>query len=268
MRIIDKLDALFAKNDMAEAGRLLEYWEGEARALNDRRGLSEILSEEIGYYRSMGNAEKGLRAVDDALNLLNCIDVGDSIANATIYLNCATTMKAFGKVNEALPYYDRAREVYERLLPKDDYRLAGFYNNYATAMGELKRYAEARENYGKAIDLLKSKGGFCELAVSYVNLAQLVYDEAQISGAECGDELYNSGAECSDELYNNGEECDEEVEKLLDLAYECLDDKSIERNGNYANTCRKCATAFEFFGYFIQKQELEQRAQAIYDSSK
>ena len=246
MRIIDKLDALFAKNDMEEAGRLLEYWESEARALNDRRGLSEILSEEIGYYRSMGNAEKGLRAVDDALNLLNCMDVGDSVANATIYLNCATTMKAFGKVNEALPYYDKAREVYERLLPSDDYRLAGFYNNYATAMGELKRYDEARENYGKAIDLLKNKGGFCELAVSYVNLAQLVYDEAR----------------------DKGEECDDEVEKLLDLAYECLDDKSIERNGNYANTCRKCATAFEFFGYFIQKQELEQRAQAIYKSNR
>lgn len=259
MRIIDKLDLLFAKNDMAEAGRLLEYWEKEARALNDRRGLSEILSEEIGFYRSMGEKEKGLRAVDDALNLLNCMDVGDSVANATIYLNCATTMKAFGKVNEALPYYDKAREVYERLLPADDYRLAGFYNNYATALCELKRYAEARENYQKAIDLLKRKGGFygvsdnapvggvhCELAVSYVNLAQLVYDEAQDKGVEC----------------------DEEVEKLLDLAYDCLDDKSIERNGNYANTCRKCATAFEFFGYFIQKQELEQRAHAIYNSNR
>ena len=68
MRIIDKLDALYAKNDMAEAGRVLEYWEKEARALNDRRGLSEILSEEIGYYRSTGDKQKGLRAVDDALN--------------------------------------------------------------------------------------------------------------------------------------------------------------------------------------------------------
>ncbi|MCM1306054.1 MAG: tetratricopeptide repeat protein [Bacteroides sp.] len=245
MRIIDKLDSLLAKNDVEEAGRLLEYWEGEARALNDRRGLCEILSEEIGYYRSTGNSQKGLRAVDDALNLLNCIDVGDSVANATIYLNCATTMKAFGKVSEALPYYERARETYERLLPSDDFRLAGFYNNYATAMGELKRFDEARENYRKAIEILKKKGGFCELAISYVNLAQLAYDEAQ----------------------ERGTEYDDEAESLLDLAYKCLDDEGIERNGSYANTCRKCATAFEFFGYFMQKQELEARAQEIYKSN-
>ncbi len=246
MRIIDKLDALYAKNDMAEAGRVLEYWEKEARALNDRRGLSEILSEEIGYYRSTGDKQKGLRAVDDALNLLNCTDIGDSVANATIYLNCATTMKAFGKTAEALPYYEKARDVYERLLPEDDFRLAGYYNNYATAMGELKRFGEARENYEKAISLLKNKGVFGELAVTYVNLAQLAYDEAQQSGGEC----------------------DDEVDKLLELAYACLDEKGLERNGSYANICRKCATAFEFFGYFMQKSELEARAKEIYGSAE
>lgn len=246
MRIIDRLDALYAKNDMDEAGRVLEYWEKEARALNDKRGLSEILSEEIGYYRSVGNKEKGLRAVDDALNLLNCADVGDSVANATIYLNCATTMKAFGKTTEALPYYEKAREVYEKLLPEDDFRLAGYYNNYATAMGELKRFAEARDNYQKAINLLKSKGVLGELAVTYVNLAQLAYDEAQVNGADC----------------------DDEVDGLLTLAFDCLNDKGIERNGSYANVCRKCATAFEFFGYFIQKSELERRAQEIYKSAE
>jgi len=243
MRIIDKLDALFAKNDTAEAERVLEYWEGEARALGDKRGLCEILSEEIGFYRTSGDSVKGLRAVDEALTILDCTDVGDSVANATIYLNCATTMKAFGKVNESLPYYAKAREVYERLLPSDDFRLAGFYNNYATAMCELGRFAEGRENYNKAINLLKAKGGFGELAVSYVNLAQLVYDEAQI----------------------NGNDCDDEIEELLDKAYDCLNDDKLERDGHYANVCRKCAPAFGFFGYFMQKRELEERAQAIFD---
>lgn len=243
MRIIDRLDSLYAKNDMEEAGRLLKYWEGEARALNDSRGLSEILSEEIGYYRTMGDSEKGLRAVDDALTLLNCVDVSDSVAYATIYLNCATTMKAFGKVNEALPYYDKAREVYEKLLKKDDFRLAGFYNNYATAMNELKRFDEAYENYNKAVSILKQNGVLGELAVTYVNLAQLVYDR------------------------NEGEDYEEEADKYMELAFACLDDKSLERNGAYANICRKCAPAFEFFGYFLQKADLEKRAKEIYESN-
>ncbi|MDE6302131.1 MAG: tetratricopeptide repeat protein [Clostridia bacterium] len=247
LRVIDKVDALLAKDNVEEAGRVLEYWESEARALGDKNGLLEILSEEIGYYRSTGDSKKGLRAVDDALSLLDCVDTCNSVANATIYLNCATTMKAFGKVEESLGYYDKAKEVYERLLPSDDFRLAGFYNNYAAAMSELKRYKEARDNYNKAIELLKSKGGYGELAVSYVNLAQTVYDEAEASGAQADD----TGVET-------------EIDSLLDLAYKCLDDENLPRDGHYASICRKCATAYGFFGYFLQKQDLEERARKIY----
>lgn len=250
LRVIDKVDALLAKDNVEEAGRVLEYWESEARALGDKNGLLEILSEEIGYYRSTGDKEKGLRAVDDALSLLDCIDTCNSVANATIYLNCATTMKAFGKVEESLQYYDKAKEVYERLLPSDDFRLAGFYNNYAAALSELKRYSEARGNYNKAIELLKSKGGYGELAVSYVNLAQTVYDEVQTAS--------ESGIKCDDV------DIDTEIENLLDLAYKCLDDENLPRDGHYASICRKCATAYGFFGYFLQKQELEERARIIY----
>ncbi len=245
MRVIAKLDALFAKDEMQEAGRVLEYWEGEARALNDDRGLLEILSEEIGYYRSTGDREKGLRAVDEALQLLECTKTCDSVSNATVYLNCATTMKAFGRAEESLLYYGKAKEVYEKLLPSDDFRLAGLYNNYAAALSELGRYKEARIFYNKAIDLLKNKGGFGELAVSYVNLAQTVYDEAAVVGANA----------------------DEETDRLLDLAYNCLEDKTLPRDGNYAMICRKCATAFGFFGYFLQKQELEERAREIFAKS-
>jgi len=241
-RIIDKLDSLFDRNEMDEAGRVLSYWEGEARALNDRRGLLEILSEEIGYFRKVGNAEKGLAAVNEALSLLNCVDACSSVAYATIYLNCATTMKAFGKAEEALPYYDKAKEIYERLLSADDYRLAGLYNNYATALCDLKRFAEGRENYGKAIALLKAKGGTPELAVSYVNLAELAYREAQETGGDYEDE----------------------TDELMTLAFECLDSDDMTRDGNYAFVCSKCAPSFGFFGFFIQKAELEKRARDIY----
>lgn len=244
MRVIDRLDALLAKNDTSEAERLLEYWEKEARALHDRRGLCEILSEQVGFYRSAGNREKGLRAAEEAISILDCTDTSDSVSNATIYLNCATTMKAFGKVRESLPYYERAKDVYERLLKSDDFRLAGFYNNYATALCELLRFGEAEACYDKAIEILNKKGGCHELAISYVNLAQLVYDAAQQSGGDCEDK----------------------IDRLLELAYACLDDKSIERDGSYAHTCEKCAAAFGFFGYFLQKNELEEMAKQIYRS--
>ena len=243
-RIIDKLDVLFAHNKMDEVGDVLRYWESEARALNDDKGLLEILSEEIGYYRKVDDKIRGLKAVDEALFMLNCLDNENSVNNATIYLNCATTMKAFGKAEEAVGYYEKAKEVYERLLPKDDFRLAGLYNNYATALKDLERYDEARENYLKAIKLLEAKDDvYGEIAVSYVNLAHLEYDAA----------------------YSKGESADERVDECLDKAYACLDDPNIKRDGNYAYICEKCAPAYEFFGYFMQRAELEKRANEIYN---
>ena len=246
VRVIDKIDEMFEKDDLQGAKRVLEYWEKEAKALNDTKGLLEVLSEQIGLYRKLGDKEKGLAAVDEALAILACSGTCSSVGDATIYLNCATTMKAFGKAKEAIKYYEIAKERYEKSLEKDDYRLAGLYNNYATALCDLQRFSEGRAYYRKAIDLLKNKGGFCELAVSYVNLAHLAFSEAQ----------------------SKGETCDEEVENLLNLAYECLDDKSLVRDGNYAFVCSKCAPSFEFFGYFIQKAELENRAKQIYENNR
>ena len=244
-RIIDKLDILFGHNQMEEAGEVLRYWENEARALYDSKGLLEILSEEIGYYRKVGDKARGLHAVDEALTMLECMDIEGSVNNATIVLNCGTTMKAFGKAEEAIPLYERAKEVYKRLLPKDDFRLAGLYNNYATALKDLERYDEARENFLKAIAILEAKEDvYGEVAVSYVNLAHLEFDAA----------------------YAKGEVADDKVDECLKKAWECLDSKDIKRDGNYAFICEKCAPAYEFFGWFIEKAELEKRAQDIYNA--
>jgi len=244
-RVIDKIDNLFAHNQMDEAGEILRYWEGEARALYDSKGLLEILSEEIGYYRKVGDKERGLRAVDEARSMLACMNVEGSVNNATILLNCATTMKAFGKPDEAIPLYEQAKEVYERLLPPDDYRLAGLYNNFATALKDLERYDEAREYFLEAIGLLEAKQEvFGEIAVSYVNLAHLEFDAA----------------------YSKGEVADDKVDECLKKAWDLLDSKDIKRDGNYAFICEKCAPAYEFFGYFMQRAELEKRANEIYNA--
>ena len=107
-------------------------------------------------------------------------------------------MKAFGKAEEAMPYYAKAKEIYERLLPSDDFRLAGLYNNYATALKDLERYDEARENYLKAIRLLEAKDDvYGEIAVSYVNLAHLEYDAAFKDGRDADDKV----DECLERAY-------------------------------------------------------------------
>ena len=69
-RVFDKLNALFAKNDLDGVGKTLDFWENEARSLNDRRGLLEILNEKIGYFRRTLEKEKALFAVNEAFELI------------------------------------------------------------------------------------------------------------------------------------------------------------------------------------------------------
>ncbi len=240
-RVISKIDALFEQNNLQEVGRVLEYWQQEARALHDQKGLLSILNEQLGYYRKIADKQKGLSTVEEVLGLLECEE--DSVSSATVYLNLATTMKAFGKAQEAMAHYQKAQQIYEQNLDEDDFRLAGLYNNMATALCELKSFDMALEYYQKAVDVLGKKQVCAELAVTYVNMAHLHYEKSQ----------------------NEGLNCEETIDKLLVLAFECLDDKSLARDGNYAFVCSKCAPSYAFFGYFLQKQELEKRASEIYN---
>lgn len=241
-RVMDKIDELAARDDKEGIARVLDYWEKEARQLGDDKGLLEILSEEIGFYRRADSREKGLAAVYEALGLLQAYPE-NGLSEATVYLNIATTLKAFGKVDEAMPHYMRAKDIYERLLPEADFRRAGLYNNYAAALVELKRYDEAKSNYMRAIGILGELGGnFPEIALTYVNLAQAVYDE-----------------------YPGGEG-DDRIDEYLALAKETLLSPDMQRDGNFASVCRKCSDAFGFFGYFMEKQEFAEMAKEIFQA--
>lgn len=239
-RVIQRLDELAARNDSEGLERVLDYWEKEAKALGDDRGLLVILSEEVGHYRREGDMSKGLSACEQALALLQAEDE-ITVADATVYLNIATTMKSFGKAEEALKYYDIAREVYERELQDGDYRLAGYHNNYATALADLGRFDEARAHYERALDILKAQGNINETAITYVNIAKLCDDENAAAGRE-----------------------DDRADEYIEMAYATLDDKDAKRDGPYANVCMKVADAAGYHGYFLYKRELEQRASEIY----
>ena len=239
MRITEKLDELFSRNDLAGAERLLNYWEEEAEKLFDNRGLLSLKSEKVGLYRRLSEKEKGLAACKEALTIIEAYGLGDKVSGATVILNCATTMKAFGLAQNTLPLYERARAVYERELSPKDPLIAGLYNNTATALAELGRIAQAEELYLKAVEILKSAGTVPgEVAVSYVNLAVMFAD---------------------------ADPFDERVYLYMDMAEELLLSNVLPHDGNYAFICSKCVPAFDRFGYFVTAKELEKRSNEIYE---
>ena len=115
-RFIEKLDEYLGKNDYAGAERHLKYWLMEAKNGNDLRGEFSVANEMMGLYRKLGREAEAIAATENTLRLIDEIGLGSEIAGGTAFVNIATVLKAFGKAEKALPYYKRAKEIYENLL--------------------------------------------------------------------------------------------------------------------------------------------------------
>ena len=237
-RIIEKLDGFFDKNDMENAGKLLEYWQSEAGSLKDKEGELEIDSELIGFYRKTAQKEKGLAVSERALELIFALGLENSVSAATIVLNAATTFKAFGFAEKALPLYDRVFSVYKANLKTDDPLFGGFYNNKALALTDLGKFTEAEECYKKALDITKKiSPANPDSAVTLVNMAHLYHAE-------------NNKDKITDCLFD---------------AFGVLNREDSVKNGYYAFVCTKCAPSFAFFGYDVIEKQLLKRASEIYE---
>lgn len=241
-RIIEKLDSYLNINDYDAAERHLKYWVTEADAGHDMRGKLTVLNEQIGLYRKTGKESECLHAVSDAFSLADSMDMEQSVTYGTTLINAATGYKAFRKAEDALPLYRKAREIYESSLDHDDGRLGGLYNNMASTLTELKEFREAEELYHKAIEIMeKQKNGELEVAITYLNLADLIVAESGFETRE------------------------KDIEEYVRKAEELLNTESLPRDGYYAFVCEKCAPVFGYYGYFLTEQELNRRARGIHD---
>ncbi|MBR3835946.1 MAG: tetratricopeptide repeat protein [Clostridia bacterium] len=242
-RVLDKLDEHLGRNDYDSAEKHLLYWLVEARAVNDKRSALLFLNELAGLYRKLGKEEDALSVVSSALDLIGEMGIENNIGAGTTYINCATVYKAFGKADKALPIFEKARGVYENLLPPTDKRFGGLYNNMALALVDLERFGEAYELYDKAIAVMdNAPDGDLEVAITYLNIASA--KEAEL------------GAVDSDVI----------VREYLEKAITILDSHQ-EKDGYYAFVCEKCASVFGYFGYFLYEKELGRRASEIYERS-
>ncbi len=238
MRVLEKLDTFFSSNDLDGATRLLEYWENEARNLHDDRVLLELLNEEIGLFRRTADKERALAAVNEAFELVDRLELCDECSSGTVYLNGATTMKAFGMAKEALSYYEKAKQLYEKHLTADDYRLAAYHNNISSAYRELGYFDKAEHACLSALKILESCGGYLgEMAVTHVNLSHIYYD---------------------------ADPCDERIYEHMETAWELLMTGSLAHDANYAFIASKCYHSFAFFGYFEYEKKLKELSEKIY----
>ena len=173
-RVIAKLDEYLGRNDYAGAARHLKYWEEEAKQGHDLRGEFSLAEELMGLYRKLGRREDAVFYAEKALRYITLADLTGTVGAASAMLNAATVYKAFGMAEKGIPLFEEAKTIYEQKLDRNDSRLAGLYNNFALALVDLGRFADARELYQKALDIvLKQEGGEPEAAITFLNLASL-----------------------------------------------------------------------------------------------
>ena len=235
---VAELDGLYNSGRKNEAGAFLDRMRDEARTIGDWRGELSMLSELLGHHRRDGNREKGMAAVNDALDLIRIHRMGNTVSGATVLLNAATTMKCFGRAKESVPIFEHVARVYANNLDPTDYRFGGLYNNMALSYEDVEEYAKAEQSFQLALRVIaRCPNPDNELAVTWCNLAEL-YDKQDPEDPRIGD--------------------------CMEKAWEHLNAPELPRNGYHAFTISKCAPSFEYFGYFLYAMELKERAERIY----
>ena len=202
------------------------------------------------------------------------LQLEDSEHFATTLLNAATAYRAAGDVSQAYKYYRQAHAIYERLLPKGDYRFAGLYNNMSILLEQMNENGEAVDMLKKALEIIKKlKDSEAEQATTLTNLALLYFKQERTEEAS---ETLQEALELF-EGAGSGEETDAGVGgayyrmgdygKALDSYEKALAEvkKHFGENQSYAVLCENCAAVCDCLKDTDRAKAYRGQAQGIYD---
>lgn len=230
--ILNKYDELLNNNLIKDAGEYLDSELKKAKEQNDAFTEMTLHNEVVSFHRRTGEQAKAVAAINEILELIEKFELKNSVLGANMYLNCATTLNFFKRTADSLPLFERAFEAYINTIPENDYRFAGFYNNYALALYDTENYTEALRYFRKALNILSLyKGNDSEMAVTFCNLAH---------------------------LFEKTED-EEMLVNCLNSAYFSLKDYDGETNNNFILHCEKCIEAFKHFKKDNYIKEIEEK---------
>lgn len=269
----ETLDSYFARQEIDKVDPFLVSSLQQAKEEEDYAAYISICNEMIGFYRSISAFEKAYVAAEDVLLLMEELQLDHSEHFATTLLNTATAYRAAGDYTQALRYYRQALQIYDGLLPSDDYRFAGLYNNMSILLEKMEENEEAISYAEKALAIIeKLEGGEMETATTLTNLALIYF---KVSKPEKAKELLeqalalfeksgeNTDAHYSGALAGVGEAYYhmQDYENALKYYEKALTEvkKHFGENMSYAVLCENCAAVCERLGnrekqgYYIEK---------------
>ncbi|MBQ6660567.1 MAG: tetratricopeptide repeat protein [Lachnospiraceae bacterium] len=225
-----KKDYVTAKAVLAEAGR-------EAVSYGDLSGQLQVLHERIALYRRLGEFTECDELCNRAVEILDQLNMQTTKAAALLFVNIADTLIAEERYRDALRYLEPAASILEAEDEKSA-ALASAYNSAGIALTAIGEYEKASEKFETALSiLLANPANVLDTATTHINMAHLI------------------------NVWTND---DETANQHLITAFRLLDSKDLAHDYRYADTCLSCAESFEYFGFFLYKNQLRERAASVF----
>lgn len=276
-RFFEELDSYFDKNDTAGVDAYLTTSLQTAKEEEDYAAYISICNEMIGFYRSVSAFEKAYMAAEDVLLLMEELNLEESEHFATTLLNAATAYSAGGDFTQAMRFYRQTVQIYEKLLPPEDDRWAGLYNNMSILLEKMDENEEAADCAKKALAVIeKQEAGSAQTATTLTNLALICFKlskneeaKAHLSRAIA---LFEKDAAAPNEHYSGalagmGEACfrDGYYERALSYYERALEDvkRHYGENMSYGILCENCAAVCGAMGKDEKQKSYEDKAQEV-----
>lgn len=171
-KVIAGLDQLFTEARMDEVIPYLTSAEKNAQAEGDYGSVLSILNELIGFCRETCQYEESMAYAKDAVMLIQQMNLTGTIHHATTLLNIANALRAAGHLEDSLTTYQQVEQMYEQLLPENDFGFANLNNNLSLLYQEKGDFYSAVQCLQKALHIVEQyPEKEWELAVTYTNLA-------------------------------------------------------------------------------------------------
>ena len=160
-------EAYLRLDDTAHAGPLIQR---ALAAIRDVRPLTKLNGDVLislgGYHTQTADVAAALDDYQRAHNIFR--DTGEVRNRAIALLNIALLYQEAKDYQNALKYYDQARDVYSG----DPNLLLTIYNNRGNALKELRRYAEAEAQFREALAVARTLGSPLQVARVLRNIAR------------------------------------------------------------------------------------------------
>lgn len=276
-KFFETLDAYFAKQEIGQVDPFLVSSLEQAKEEEDYGAYITICNEMIGFYRSVSAFEKAYAAAEDVLLLMEELQMEHTEHFATTLLNAATAYRAAGDYETALRYYRQALQIYNGILPPQDYRYAGLYNNMSILLEKMERNDEAIACANQALTIIEIlEGGEMETATTLTNLALLHFKVSQPAQArellERAIALFERSGENTDAHYSGALAGVAEAyyrmqdyEKALAYYEKALGEVKAHfgENMSYAVLCENCAAVCGTLGDAAKQQAYLEQAQRV-----